>query len=286
MKVHNSRTKLTTLTAAAFAAVVALTMASSAHAFCNSASNEASQDTDWTNKSFGLFTLGAPTTVNISGPSFVTGNAGIAEQGSVSLSGSSSISGTTFEGPGVTIKTSGSASATGAPQANLVGTFGGNPGDPVADALSYSAFSSGLTVTDPTTQINLSGGQSVTFTDAANPGGCNVIDVSLVSLSGSSSVKLIASNSASSFTINDTGKFTLSGSSKIMLGGTLTAGDVVYNITGKGDDINMSGSTQVTGIVLAPNRGLSIGPAVIVGEGIFGGQKVEIHSGGGILNHQ
>jgi choice-of-anchor A domain-containing protein len=77
-----------------------------------------------------------------------------------------------------------------------------------------------------------------------------------------------------SFIMNISGSFDLSGASKIVLAGGITASDVLYNFVGSGGSVAMSGGASVAGILLAPQRGISISNAIVTGEIISGGSGI------------
>ena len=93
------------------------------------------------------------------------------------------------------------------------------------------------------------------------------------------------------FIINISRKFSLSGGSKILLGGGLTPYAVLFNVTGAGDKVALTGgttngvpNTKISGIILAPEREISLSPGLVTGEVIGGGKQIAITSAGQVNN--
>lgn len=59
-----------------------------------------------------------------------------------------------------------------------------------------------------------------------------------------------------------------------MLGGGVTPSDVLYNLVGSGGSVSMSGGASVAGILLAPQRGISLSNSIVTGEIISGGSGI------------
>jgi len=59
-----------------------------------------------------------------------------------------------------------------------------------------------------------------------------------------------------------------------VLGGGVTPSDVLYNLVGSGGSVSMSGGASVAGILLAPQRGISLSNSIVTGEIISGGSGI------------
>jgi len=56
-----------------------------------------------------------------------------------------------------------------------------------------------------------------------------------------------------------------------VLTGGITPSDVLYNFVGSGGSVSMSGGASVTGILLAPQRAISLSGSTVTGEILRGG---------------
>ncbi len=74
--------------------------------------------------------------------------------------------------------------------------------------------------------------------------------------------------------MNVSGSFNLSGASSIVLTGGITASDVLYNFVGSGGSVAMSGGASITGILLAPQKGIALSNSSVTGEIISGGSGI------------
>ena len=73
--------------------------------------------------------------------------------------------------------------------------------------------------------------------------------------------------------------------SSVLLAGGLKPFGVLYNITGVGRQASLSGNTSVNGILLAPERGISLaGTGFVIREVISGGTQITISGGGEVDN--
>ena len=61
-----------------------------------------------------------------------------------------------------------------------------------------------------------------------------------------------------------------------MLSGGIAASDVLYNFVGSGGGVAMSGGASVAGILLAPQRAISLSNATVTGEIISGGSGISV----------
>jgi len=59
-----------------------------------------------------------------------------------------------------------------------------------------------------------------------------------------------------------------------VLTGGITPSDVLYNFVGSGGSVAMSGGAAVTGILLAPQKGIALSNAIVTGEVIAGGSQI------------
>jgi choice-of-anchor A domain-containing protein len=227
---------------------------------------------------YAVFSL-TGTPVTISGPSGVTGNVAVGPQGSLQMSGSTFVTGTvTLNQDGTpadnaTLGLSGSAHTGTVLHADLTAA--------VSDITARSSFYAGLTATQNLGALNLSA--SATQTIVGN-GGLNVIDISSLMLSGSS-VLTLEGGANDAFIIDDPGGFTMSGSTKIDVSGGLLISNVLFNDTGSGagaQTVNLAGSF-VDGNVLAVGREIQVGPGIVDGSVIGGGDMISIHSGGQVF---
>jgi len=141
----------------------------------------------------------------------------------------------------------------------------------VEDALtaSQSAASLPVTIISPTNITISNPSQNITITGGV---GTNVLNITSLNISNGT-VTLNAPHGGS-FIMNVSGGFALSGTSKIVLAGGVNPSDVLYNIVGSGGSVSMSGGASVTGILLAPQRGVSLSNAIVTGEIISGGSGI------------
>jgi len=118
-----------------------------------------------------------------------------------------------------------------------------------------------VTISNPSQNITITGGT-----------GINVL--SITNLNISNGTLTLNAPHGGSFIMNISGSFALSGASRIVLAGGITASDVLYNFVGSGGGVAMSGGASVVGILLAPQRGISLSNSIVTGEIISGGSQV------------
>jgi hypothetical protein len=209
------------------------------------------------------------TSISMSGSSSVKGavaNVGVANAGNLNMSGSSLINGTLLLNTTGRLNRSGTSKVAGGVEQNT--TSDGILEQAVADALTASQSAAALPATiTSVTSINITNpSQNITITGVS---GTNVLHITKLNIT-SGKLTLSAPYSGS-FILNVTGNFNLSGGSRIVLAGDTTPSDVLYNIIGAGGNVSMSGGSTVSGILLAPKRGISISTGIVTGEVIGGG---------------
>jgi hypothetical protein len=158
----------------------------------------------------------------------------------------------------------------------------------VIEAVDASIAAAGMDAPNTSvTHINITNpSQNITI---AGEAGINVLN--LTDLVITNGTLTLDAPFGGSFVINVAGRFSLSGGSDIELEGGLTPYDVLYNIIGAGEKVSLSGGTSngvpnttVRGILLAPEREISISPGLVIGEVIGGGKQIAITSGGQVHN--
>jgi hypothetical protein len=209
-----------------------------------------------------LALTGANSTM-LTGPATTSGNVGVSS-GNLTLSGTSGtvVSGNVYLASGATLG-SGGSQVTGTVSTNqnlsLVNT----------DALAAAAAFNALTPTQ-----TVPGGAVTSTTTITGTSGVNVVDISNLNLNNQTLT--LNGPAGSQFIINDSGGFTLS-SGQILLTGGVTSQDVVFNVTSS-DPITTSGTTSITGNILATNSNVSMSPGLLSGELIAGGSTIGLSS--------
>lgn len=233
-------------------------------------------------ENFAVLGLGSPTNISITGPSRIFGtvaNVGVAGssqfnmsdgfvRGKLILSSSASyqITGPSIVKGGIVTNDALLTSAVAcADQASQY--YGGLPATPGTPNV--------INISNPNGNITISGNAALT-----------VVNVTDLILNGGSTVTL-TSNRSARFVINDTGRFVLQGASRIVVAGTVIPSNVLFNVVGPGQDVAMGGGTknnvptsQAYGILLAPDRNISLSPGFVRPEVIGGGAQINITSGG------
>ena len=209
-------------------------------------------------------------------------NVGVAGPGKLSLSGGAVIEGSVFLGTGANLGSTG-------------GTIGGEPAETssfvfrdqdlsqaVTDAFQASDSAFALTATfSGISEIDDGTGTIL------GSSGLNVLNIADLVLTGAD-LTLDAPSDAS-FVINVSGKFSISGGHDILLAGGLDPLNVLYNVYDTGEKVAFSGGSQdgvpksqISGILLAPDREISQSPGLVIGEVI--GFKISMPSGGQTSN--
>lgn len=233
------------------------------------------------------------TKISMTGSSSVKGNltdgvanVGVPEAGNFSMSGSSIIHGSLFLNTAGTLNLSGSSSIQGGLRQN--GATDAVLNQAVVDALAASETVAGIPPTNHSiTHINITKpSQSMTLIGSS---GINVLN--LTDLVITNGTLTLSAPIDGLFIINITGKFSLSGGSDILVGGGLSPLNVLYNIIGAGEKVSISGGTTngvpnmtINGIILAPQREISVNAGLVIGEVIGGGKQITITSGGQVNN--
>jgi hypothetical protein len=212
-------------------------------------------------KNWAVFSLSG---VDFSGSGTAIGDVGVGGGGKAKLSGGALIQGDLYYRTNGSLDSSGGAKITGVTHHDAAANTLLDQG--VMDAMNAANFAAGLATTPPftsTTQINLSGNNNLTLTG----NGKTVLNLQTFQLSGSSTLTLTGT-AGTAFVINVSSQFSLSGSSSIVLSGGLTAADVLINVTGTGGSkVEMSGSSMMTGILMAAKRDVNLsGSAMVFGE--------------------
>ena len=212
------------------------------------------------------------TSISMSGSSSIRGtvaNTGVANAGNVNMSGSSLINGILSLNTAGRLNKSGTSVVAGGVQQNTA--TDGVLDQAVADALAASQSTANLPATIPSpTSITISNpSQNITITGGV---GTNVLNITNIAISNGTLT--LSAPHGGYFIMNVSGNLALSGASKIVLAGGITASDVLYNFVGTGGGVAMSGGASVTGIILAPQRGIALSNAVVTGEIISGGSGI------------
>jgi hypothetical protein len=156
----------------------------------------------------------------------------------------------------------------------------------VLDAQSAAVFSAGLANVGATVA-----GNTIVVTNSSNAvtinglAGNNVLHLTDINLNNGNLT--IHGGANDYFAINVSGKFIVNGSANILLTGGIGPANVLFNVTGTGPDVSITGSTssQVSGILLALSRNISLHDKTFTGEiiGAFGDEhisrKISITSG-------
>jgi hypothetical protein len=212
------------------------------------------------------------TSISMSGSSSVRGtaaNTGVANAGNVSMSGSSLINGILSLNTAGRLNKSGTTTVVGGIQQNSA--TDGVLDQAVADALTASQSAAALlpTITSITKVAISNPSQNITIT-----GGTGINVLNITSLSISNGTLTLNAPHGGSFIMNVSGSFALSGASRIVLAGGITPLDVLYNFVGSGGSVSMSGGASVPGILLAPQRAISLSSSTVTGEIVSGGSGI------------
>lgn len=213
---------------------------------------------------------------NITGPSFVIGNYGVAGQGTLKITGSSKITGNVVMHSGGNPQLSGGAAITGSithDDAQLAQALAD------AQALSDAAAAEAVTPAYASlTNVSLNGGASMTITGGA--GEKVVLSLQSFKLTGGSTFTL-QGTATTSFIINVSQSFSLTGGSRIVLSG-VPPQNVLFNIRGTGGQVAFSGHSSMSGILLALNRKVDLSGGQVTGKVIA--NQVVITSGGSVVS--
>lgn len=210
----------------------------------------------------GLELNAAKTFTISSGNTIVTGNIGVAANGTLNFSGGGTVTGEVDAGSGAKVTISGGSVADGGtvePDAGLAAI--------ISQAYSAATYYSGLSATQTFGNI----GASTTFTGS---GGLNVIDVNgNINLQGGSALTLTG-GANDQFVINVDASsgvdLTLGGGSSIVLNG-ISANQVVFNLVGTGTQLNSNGNSLTNGVFLAASGDEVISGGVHDSDFISGG---------------
>jgi len=102
-------------------------------------------------------------------------------------------------------------------------------------------------------------------------GGLNVIAVASITFSGATDKLTLEGGPSDVFILNVSGSVKLSHKlSSIQVGGGVSESHVLFNLTAAHEPLTISGGATIAGTYLAPNGGVRLSPAVVVG-GIIGG---------------
>ncbi|MEK7404195.1 MAG: hypothetical protein AAB225_03730 [Acidobacteriota bacterium] len=234
-----------------------------------------------------VLSLGRPTTIALSGSAVVTGSVahvGIAANSDMTISGKARIDGKVWLSSAGRLTQTGGLIAGGVLKGAAVD---GKLKLAVSDALKASTTAAGLSSTIPGVRAINIASSAGNLTITGGPGR-NVLN--LTELIITKGTLTLSAPPEGSFVINISRKFEVSGESSIQIAGGLMPLSVLYNATGTGD-VSLSGGsaggvpkTQVSGIVLAPNRAVLLAPSLLIGEVIAGGSKVNLEGSGKIVN--
>ena len=212
------------------------------------------------------------TSISMSGSSSVRGtvaNTGVANAGNVNMSGSTLINGILSLNTVGHLNKSGTSRVAGGVLQNTATDEVLDQAEADALAASQSAASLPATITSITSVTISNPSQNITITGGT---GTNVLHITNLAISNGTLT--LSAPHGGSFIMNVIGSFALSGASRIVLAGGLTAPDVLYNFVGSGGSVAMSGGASVTGILLAPQRGIALSSSIITGEIISGGSQI------------
>jgi len=102
-------------------------------------------------------------------------------------------------------------------------------------------------------------------------GGVNVISIESISFSGATDKLTLEGGASDVFIVNVSGSVKLSHKlSRIQVGGGVSESHVLFNLTAAHEPLTISGGATIAGTYLAPNGGVRLSPAVVIG-GIIGG---------------
>jgi choice-of-anchor A domain-containing protein len=141
----------------------------------------------------------------------------------------------------------------------------------VADAQAASAAASALSPTQTFGDIK-------DALSIVGNGGVNVIAVESISFSGSTDKLTLDGGSSDLFIVNVSGPVKLSHKlSRIQVGGGVSESRVLFNLTSAREPLVVSGGATIAGTYLAPNGGVRLSPAVVIG-GIIAGRDTSLTS--------
>jgi YVTN family beta-propeller protein len=236
----------------------------------------------WAVLGLGGSSTASSTQLSMSGSSSVVGtvpDVGVARAGKVNMSGSSVIGGRLFFNTAGTLNKSGTTSIARGIRKDVATDV--LLSQAVADALVASKNAAALTPT--ITSIT-----NVTITNPSQNktimGGLKTNTLTLTNLIISNGILTLSAPRGGQFVINISGNFSLSGGSKVILGGELTPYDVLFNVTGAGGQVALTGGSTVSGIILAPQRGIALSPGLVTGEVVSGGNQIAMTSTGQVNN--
>jgi choice-of-anchor A domain-containing protein len=141
----------------------------------------------------------------------------------------------------------------------------------VADAEAASAAASALAPTQTFGAIK----DALTITGS---GGLNVIAIESISFSGGTDKLTLEGGASDLFFVNVSGSVKLSHRlSRIQVGGGASESHVLFNLTAAHEPLTVSGGATIAGTYLAPNGGVRLSPAVVIG-GLIGGGDTSLTS--------
>lgn len=228
-------------------------------------------------------------------PIDVRGNIGIAGAGTLTLS-ATEIKGRAYGSTASTIANSGGSfydintGASVAAQTTLDNSVASYVNQAVTDATNASAAAASLMATAGTpSSINLN---NVAASYSAMAGQVFVINLTDLILSGTSAVLTLNGsgvNNTANYVINISKYLALSNGAKIVLGNGLTAQNVLFNVynntsnSANAQAATLSGASVLNGIILAPNRNVTLtGESTVFGEVI--GKAVSLSGSSNVYN--
>jgi len=109
-------------------------------------------------------------------------------------------------------------------------------------------------------------------------GGLNVISIESISFSGATDKLTLDGGPSDLFIVNVSGSVKLSHKlSRIQVGGGVSESRVLFNLTAAHEPLTISGGATIAGTYLAPNGGVRLSPAVVIG-GVIGGGDTSLTS--------
>jgi choice-of-anchor A domain-containing protein len=181
--------------------------------------------------------------MTVSGNAEVNGDVFLLNGTQLHLSGNARIDGNVMHDPSASLSRSGHASEGGTTSMDLS-----------IERQAITEFAQREALLSPTQTIAALDGSQV----LNGNGGLNIVQVQGdIRLAGHSALEIDGSES-DTFIINVLGAFSVSGGANITLHGGLRPENVLFNVVGSGSDLSLSGNGEISGMLLAINRGVSV----------------------------
>jgi hypothetical protein len=210
-------------------------------------------------------------TINIGGSDTISGDIVALDNSSVQIGGSVHINGTVYLDSGAQAHQGGADTITG----NIVQSDVSTDQALITD---FITSLTSLTATQSFDEINLN-------TTIESTGALNVISINDLALYGSQ--RLTLNGGASDiFILNVSGNVSTGGSSGIFLSGGLKPVNVIINNLGSGADVQIGGSDEVNGTIIAYNRGINVGGSDTIRGALVAGNGINIGGSNGVWSPQ